>query len=317
MARSATPQSRIFVAGHRGLVGSAIAAHLRAKGFKNLILKTRQEVDLLNQAAVHDFFKKEKPEFVYLAAARVGGIWANQSMQADFLYENLMIAANVIHAAAESGTEKLLFLGSSCIYPKLAPQPLREDSLLTGLLEPTNEGYAIAKIAGLKLCEMMQKQYGKRFISAMPTNLYGPGDNFHPDHSHVIPGMMRRFYEAKASRAPKVTIWGTGRPMREFLHVEDLAEALILLMEQYEEPTTINVGTGKDISIADLAKTLKRVTGYEGDLEFDTSKPDGTPVKLLDVSKIAALGWKARISLEKGLEATYQWAVTNHAFKRP
>jgi GDP-L-fucose synthase len=303
------PSSRIFVAGHRGLAGSAIVRKLQLEEHENLLLRTRQELDLLDQAAVHRFFREERPEYVFFAAAKVGGIVANNSFQADFLYENLVMATNVIHAAAESNVEKLLFLGSSCVYPKFAEQPIREDSLLTGALEPTNEGYAIAKIAGLKLCEKYQQQYGRRFISAMPTNLYGPGDNFHPDHSHVIPGMMRRFHEAQKIAAPEVVVWGSGTPRREFLHVDDLADALYLLMLQYEEPGTINVGTGSDCTIAELAGLMKEITHYEGAITFDTSKPDGTPRKLLDVSRLHALGWGAAHSLAVGLRQTYEWAV--------
>lgn len=308
------PNSSIFVAGHRGLVGSAIVRHLKAHGYNNLLLRSRDELNLLDQTAVHRFFKENSVHYVFLAAAKVGGIHANSSYQADFLYENLMIAANIIHAAAEHGTEKLLFLGSTCIYPKMAPQPIPEDALLSGPLEPTNEGYALAKIAGLKLCEMYQRQYKKRFISAMPTNLYGPGDNFHPLNSHVIPGMMRRFHEAKQSRAPEVTIWGSGTPRREFLHVDDLADALIMLMQRYEEPQTINVGTGEECTIRELAELMKETTGYEGKITNDPTKPDGTPRKVADVRRIRALGWKHRFSLREGLRDAYRWAVENRAF---
>lgn len=303
--------SRIFVAGHRGLVGSAIVRKLMREGHTNLLLRPRAELDLLDQGAVHEFFRRERPEYVFFAAARVGGIWANATAQADFLYENLVVATNVIHAAAEYRSEKLLFLGSSCVYPKHAPQPVREEYLLTGSLEPTNEGYAIAKIAGVKLCEHYQRQYGYRFISAMPTNLYGPGDNFHPTGSHVIPGMLRRFHEAKVSRAPSVTVWGSGAPRREFLHVDDMAAACYLLMMRYEEPETINVGTGSDLTIRELAETMGEVVNYEGDLVFDTSKPDGTPRKLLDVSRLRALGWSPRVELREGLAETYHWAIEN------
>ncbi|HYR28271.1 MAG TPA: GDP-L-fucose synthase [Thermoanaerobaculia bacterium] len=306
--------SSIFVAGHRGLVGSALVRKLRSAGHDNLLLRTRDELDLRNQAAVERFFSENRVDYAFVAAATVGGIQANATRQADFLYENLIIACNVIHAAASHGTTKLLFLGSSCIYPRLAPQPMREDSLLTGPLEPTNEGYAIAKIAGLKLCEMYQRQYGKRFISAMPTNLYGPGDNFHPLGSHVIPGMMRRFHEAKLAGAPEVVVWGTGTPRREFLHVDDLAEALYLLMQTYEDVQFINVGSGEEHPIAELAEILKRVVGYEGNLAFDTTKPDGTPRKLLDVSRLHALGWKHSRGLEDGLRDTYRWALENGIF---
>lgn len=299
--------STIFVAGHRGLVGSALVRKLRAAGYERIVTCTRAELDLLDQAAVHRFFREQEIDFVFLAAARVGGIHANATRQADFLYENLVISTNVLHAAAENGVAKLLYLGSSCIYPRLAPQPIREDSLLTGPLEPTNEGYAIAKIAGLKLCEHYQRQYGKRFISAMPTNLYGPEDNFDPLGSHVIPGMMRRFHEAKLAGAGEVVVWGSGAPRREFLYVEDLADALHELMLRYEAPETINVGTGEDVTIAELAETMKRVVGFEGSVVFDTTKPDGTPRKLLDVSRMSALGWQPAWSLTDGLRETYRW----------
>lgn len=306
--------SRIFVAGHRGLVGQAVVRKLREKGFHNLILKERKELDLLRQQEVEDFFAAEKVDYVVIAAARVGGILANRSAQADFLYENLCIASNLIHSAFRSKVEKLLFLGSSCIYPKLASQPIKEDYLLTGPLEETNEGYAIAKIAGLKLCEMYARQYGARFISAMPTNLYGPGDNFHPDHSHVIPGMMRRFHEAKIKRAKEVIIWGSGQPRREFLHVDDLADALLVLMESYEDYKTINVGTGTDCTILELSNAMKSAVGYQGELGFDRSKPDGTPQKLLDIGRIKELGWTPKINLQDGLNSTYQWATANSVF---
>jgi GDP-L-fucose synthase len=308
------PKSRVFVAGHRGLVGSAIVRRLERDGFENIIVKTRKELDLTNQSAVQTFFEKEKIDAVYLAAAKVGGIHANNEYQADFLYENLMIASNVIHASAQFGVTKLLFLGSSCIYPKLAPQPLHENSLLTGPLEPTNEGYAIAKIAGLKLCEMYQRQYGKRFISAMPTNLYGPGDNFHPLNSHVIPGMMRRFHEAKNKGLKEVQIWGTGTPRREFLHVDDLADALVMLMDRYEASQTINVGTGEDCTILELAQLMKETTGFPGEITLDRTKPDGTPRKVLDVSRIREIGWKPARSLKNGLQETYRWALDHASF---
>lgn len=287
---------------------------LRAQGYDNLILRTRQELDLLNQAAVNGFFRQTPIDYVFFAAAKVGGILANSTYQADFLYENLTLSCNVIHAAAQADVRKLLYLGSSCIYPKLAAQPIREDSLLTGPLEPTNEGYAIAKIAGLKLCEMVQRQYGKCFISAMPTNLYGPGDNFHPENSHVIPGMMRRFHEAKTQGLPQVTVWGTGTPRREFLHVEDLADALITLMQSYESPQTINVGTGEDCTIRELAETMASVVGYEGSIVFDETKPDGTPRKVLDVSRMRALSWRPKHSLDEGLRSTYRWATGQRVF---
>jgi len=305
--------SRIYVAGHRGLVGSAIVRKLERDGQSNIVTRTRDDLDLLNQAAVNSFFATHRPEYVYLAAARVGGIQANSTRQADFLYENLVIATNVIKAAADHGVEKLLFLGSSCIYPKHAEQPMREECLLTGALEATNEGYALAKIAGLKLCEMYQRQYGKRFISAMPTNMFGINDNFHPVDSHVIPGMMRRFHEARRANASEVIVWGSGTPRREFLFSDDLADALLLLMEKYEGPQAVNVGTGVDMTIRELAETMKRVVGFEGALKFDTTKPDGAPRKLLDVSKINALGWQPKCSFEDGLRATYEWA-TLHRF---
>jgi GDP-L-fucose synthase len=301
--------SRIFIAGHRGLVGSAIERNLRAKGYTNIVTKTHQELDLLRQNDVEKFFQNEKIDYVFFAAAKVGGILYNQRYQADFLYENLMLSANVIQAAAQNGVEKLLYLGSSCIYPKLASQPIREDSLLTGPLEPTNEGYAIAKIAGLKLCEKYMSQYGKRFVSVMPTNLYGPGDNFHPEHSHVIPGMMRRFHDAKVQKLNEVVMWGTGKPRREFLYVDDLAEALFVIMDKYEEPETINVGCGEDVAILELAQCMKETVGFEGAIVTDTSKPDGTPRKLLDVQKMFSLGWRPKTALPDGLKKAYGWAI--------
>ena len=308
------PNSRIFVAGHRGMVGSAIVRKLEKEGYKNLILKTRQELDLLNQAAVNDFFSHEKIEYVYLAAARVGGIIANSTYQADFLYENLVLATNILHAAAEANVEKVLYLGSSCIYPRMAPQPIKEESLLTGPLEATNEGYAIAKIAGLKLCEMYQRQYKKRFISAMPTNLYGPGDNFHPVNSHVIPALLRRFHEAKTAKKDEVTVWGTGTPMREFLHCDDLADALFLLMQTYEDKSTVNVGTGQEVTIAELAEIMKETTHFAGKVNFDKTKPDGTPRKVVDVTRLRSFGWEPRHALKEGLASTYAWAVKNGKF---
>lgn len=306
--------SKIFVAGHRGLVGSAIVRALREKGFDNLLVRTRQELDLADQRAVSDFFKTEKPEYVFLAAAKVGGILFNQRYQADFLYENLITATNVINSAFNHDTKKLLFLGSSCIYPKLAPQPIQEESLLSGPLEPTNEGYAIAKIACLKLCEKYFQQYGRDFISVMPTNLYGPGDNFHPEHSHVIPGMMRRFHEAKVAGAASVTTWGTGTPRREFLHVDDLAAALLVVMDKYSGQNIINVGTGEDVTLRQLSETMRDIVGFQGEIQFDTSKPDGVMRKVLDVSKINALGWRPTYSLQDGLRATYGWALANGIF---
>jgi GDP-L-fucose synthase len=306
----------VFVAGHRGLVGSAVVRALKGAGYSNLIVRTRQELDLLDQQAVSKFFQSVKPDYVFLAAAKVGGILYNQRCQADFLYENLAIATNVINSAFVAGTKKLLFLGSSCIYPKLAPQPIQEKSLLSGALEPTNEGYAIAKIAGLKLCEKYFEQYVREFISVMPTNLYGPEDNFHPEHSHVIPGLMRRFHEAKVTGASSVTVWGTGTPRREFLHVDDLARALILLMESYSDPSIINVGTGVDVTLRELAETMGVVVGFRGEISYDTSKPDGTPRKVLDVSRIRSLGWKPDYSLVDGLTMTYDWALKNGKFEQ-
>jgi GDP-L-fucose synthase len=301
----------ILVAGAQGLVGSAVVRKLQSAGNRRLLTPAHAELDLTDQAAVRRFFESKRPQFVFLTAGKVGGIQANAMHQADFLYENLMIAANVIRAAADFGTEKLLYLGSSCIYPREAPQPMPESSLLTGPLEKTNEGYAIAKIAGLKLCEMFRRQYGKRFISAMPTNLYGPFDNFHPTDSHVIPGMMRRFHEAKVAGAREVVVWGSGTPRREFLHVDDLAEALYLLMQAYEEADTINVGTGEDVTIAELASMMKTATDLQAKIVFDRTKPDGTPRKLLDVSRIRQMGWKPSIPLAKGLAETYRWATEN------
>ncbi|NGP53778.1 GDP-L-fucose synthase [Thioalkalivibrio sp. XN8] len=306
----------IFVAGHRGMVGSAIVRQLEQSGAGNIITAGREELDLLDQAAVQSFFASRAIDQVYLAAARVGGIHANNTYPAEFIYQNLIIEANVIHAAHVAGVEKLLFLGSSCIYPKLAEQPMREDALLTGPLEPTNEPYAIAKIAGIKLCESYNRQYGRDYRSVMPTNLYGPGDNFHPENSHVIPALLRRFHEAVQRGDEEVVIWGSGNPMREFLHVDDMAAACVHVMglspEVYSAHTQpmlshINVGTGVDCTIRELAETVARVTGFTGRLEFDTSKPDGTPRKLLDVSRLKALGWEARIGLEEGLRDAYRW----------
>lgn len=303
--------ARVFVAGHTGLVGSAIVRALGRHGYMNIVLRTRAELDLLNQAAVDRFFAEEQIDFVFLVAAKVGGILANSQQQADFLYENLMISANVIKAAADHGVEKLLYTGSSCIYPKLSPQPIAEEALLSGPLEPTNEGYALAKIAGLKLCEKYHQQYGKSFVSVMPTNMYGPNDNFHPNHSHVIPGMMRRFHESKLMGAPSVTVWGTGTPRREFLYVDDFAEAALVVMEKYEEPTTLNVGTGEDVTIRHLAEQMREVVGFRGEIQFDTSKPDGTPRKVLNVGRIKDLGWMPAVSLKEGLARAYSWAVRN------
>ena len=302
-----TPSSRIFVAGHRGLAGSAIVRRLEGMGCRNLLLRTRAELDLRDQAAVERFFAGERPEFVFLAAAKVGGIMANATHPADFLYENLAIQTNVIHAAWKNASRKLLFLGSSCIYPKLAPQPIREEYLLTSPLEPTNEAYAIAKIAGLKLAQAYRAQYGFAAVTLMPTNLYGPGDNFDLESSHVLPALIRRFHEAKISGAREVTLWGTGSPRREFLHVDDLAAAACFVMEKYDGDEMLNVGTGEDLTIADLAARIARITGYTGSISFDASRPDGTPRKLLDVSRLNELGWRAGIDLEEGIAATYEW----------
>jgi GDP-L-fucose synthase len=299
--------SRIYVAGHRGLVGSAISRLLCAEGFSQLILRTRAELDLLDRDAVDRFFAAEKPEFVFLAAAKVGGILANSTYPADFLRDNLMIQNNVIDSAYRHGVQKLQFLGSSCIYPKFAPQPIREDYLLTGALEPTNEWYAIAKIAGIKMAQAYRRQYGFNAISLMPTNLYGPGDNFDLSTSHVLPALIRKFHEAKQQNAAEVVVWGSGTPRREFLHVDDLAAAAVFLMRHYNEGEIVNVGTGRDITIREVAELIQRVTGYEGAIAFDASKPDGTPRKLLDVAKLSALGWQASIPFDQGVARTYDW----------
>ncbi|MDQ3639842.1 MAG: GDP-L-fucose synthase [Actinomycetota bacterium] len=304
--------SRIYVAGHRGLVGSAITRRLHAEGYENLLTRTSRELDLTDPRAVESFFEAEKPEYVFLAAARVGGILANSTYPVDFLRDNLFIELNVIEAAYRHGVKKLLFLGSSCIYPKFAPQPMKEEYLLTGELEPTNEPYAIAKIAGIKLCQAYRRQHGADFISAMPTNLYGPGDNFDLETSHVLPALLRKFHEARERGEPNVTIWGTGTPRREFLYVDDLADACLFLMEDYSGDQTVNVGVGEDISIGELAKLIGEVAGYEGGLVHDTTKPDGTPRKLLDVSKINALGWRAKTPLREGVEKTYAWFLDTH-----
>ncbi len=302
--------SKIYIAGHRGLVGSAIVRKLHEKGYNNLVLKTSKELDLRRQADVESFFDREKPEIIFLAAAKVGGILANNTYKAEFIYDNLLIAANIIHSASRAKVKKLLNLGSSCIYPKYAPQPMKEDALLTGLLEPTNEPYAIAKIAAIKLCRYYNEQYGTNFISAMPTNLYGPNDNFDLVSAHVLPALMRKFHEAKVEKRNTVTIWGTGEPFREFLHVDDLAEACIFLMQQchYKDiGEFINIGMGTEIKIKDLAALIMNTIGFSGSLIYDTTKPDGTPRKLLDVSRMKKLGWTPKISLQEGIEATYAW----------
>jgi GDP-L-fucose synthase len=300
-------KSRIFVAGHRGLVGSAIVRFLRREGFENLILRSRQETDLTSREAVETFFAEQQPEYVFLAAAKVGGILANSTYPADFIRDNLAIQLNVINAAWRYGVKKLEFLGSSCIYPKFAPQPIKEEYLLTGPLEPTNEWYAVAKIAGLKLCQAYRAQYGFNAISLMPTNLYGPGDNFDLRNSHVLPALIRKFHDAKVELQSEVAVWGTGKPRREFLHADDLASAAVFLMQHYHESEIVNVGTSEDISIADLAHLVSDVVGFRGALTFDTSKPDGTPRKLLDVTRLHALGWRHKITLTDGIQSTYQW----------
>ena len=304
--------SKIYVAGHNGMVGSAIVRKLKSLGYENLVLKSSKELDLRNSGDVTSFFNKERPEFVFLAAAKVGGILANSNYKADFIYDNLTIQNNVIKNAHLFKVEKLLFLGSSCIYPKNAPQPIKEEYLLTGLLEKTNEPYAIAKIAGLKMCQYFREQYGCNFISIMPTNLYGENDNFDLKTSHVLPALLRKFHDAKLNKENKVEIWGSGNPKREFLHVDDLADACVFLMNNYNKPETINVGTGVDISIKDLALLIKKITGFKGDLEWDSSMPDGTYRKLLDVSKIHNLQWKAKINLTDGIKLTYDWYIKNH-----
>jgi GDP-L-fucose synthase len=300
------PKSKIYIAGHRGMVGGAIKRCLEKEGYTQLVYRSSAELDLRMQKEVNDFFAFEKPEYVFLAAAKVGGIVANNTYRADFLYDNLMIESNIIHAAHVHGVKKLLFLGSSCIYPKLAPQPLKEEYLLSGLLEETNEPYAVAKIAGIKLCEAYRDQYGSNFISAMPTNLYGIGDNYHPQNSHVLPALIRKFHEAKEKNLPEVTVWGTGSPLREFLYADDLAAACVFLMNHYNEKQFLNIGTGEDLSIKELAFLVKEVIGFEGDILFDVSKPDGTPRKLMDVNKINALGWKHKVNLREGIALAYQ-----------
>nr|WP_294945726.1 GDP-L-fucose synthase [uncultured Mucilaginibacter sp.] len=304
--------AKIYIAGHRGMVGSAIHRKLQAEGYTNFILRSSSEVDLRDQKQVADFFSFAKPDYVFLAAAKVGGIVANNTYRADFLYENLQIQNNVIHNAYLNGVKKLMFLGSSCIYPKMAPQPLKEDYLLTGTLEPTNEPYAIAKIAGIKMCDAYRAQYGCNFISVMPTNMYGYNDNYHPQNSHVLPAMVRRFHEAKEQDLPLVTIWGTGTPLREFLFADDLAEACYYLMQNYDEPGLVNIGSGTEISIKDLALLIKKVVGYQGDINFDTTKPDGTPRKLMDVTKLAEKGWRYSTKLEDGIRLAYEDFLIKH-----
>jgi GDP-L-fucose synthase len=299
--------SRIYVAGHRGLVGSAIVRRLRAEGFAEIITRSREELELTDQGTVEGFFARERPEYVFLAAARVGGILANSTYPADFIRENLLIQTHVIDAAYRYGVKMLLFLGSSCVYPKYAPQPMKEEYLLTGPLEPTNEAYAVAKIAGLKMVQYYRRQYGFKGISLMPTNLYGPGDRFDPEQSHVIPALLRRFHEAKEKGDDKVVVWGTGTPRREFLYVDDLADAAVFLMQRYDEEMWINVGVGEDITIRELAEMVKEIVGFQGRIVYDPSRPDGTPRKLLDVSRLFALGWRPRVSLREGLERTYRW----------
>jgi len=303
--------ARIYVAGHRGLVGSAIVRRLKSGGYENLVFRTSRELDLRDQSAVRQFFEEEKPDCVILAAARVGGILANNSYPADFIYDNLMMEANVVDAAYRSGVKKMLALGSTCIYPKMAPQPLREDYLLTGPLEPTNEWYAVAKIAGIKLCQAYRIQYGCNFIAAMPTNLYGPGDNFDLEKSHVMPAMIRKFHEAKVNGSPAVTLWGTGSPRREFLHVDDMADACIYLLDHYDGGDIVNIGVGDDLPISDLAEMVKSVVGFEGEIIYDSTKPDGTPRKLVDTGRINSMGWRAKIDLRAGIEQTYQWFLAN------
>ncbi|GAA3779559.1 GDP-L-fucose synthase [Flavobacterium ginsengiterrae] len=298
-------QDKIYIAGHRGMVGSAILRQLKAKGYTNFVLKTSWELDLRNQQAVTEFFEKEKPDYVFLAAAKVGGIIANNTYKGDFIYENLMIQNNIIHQSYLNNVKKLMFLGSSCIYPKMAPQPLKEEYMLTGELEPTNEPYAIAKIAGIKMCDAYRDQFGCNFISVMPTNLYGPNDNYDLKNSHVLPAMLRKFITAKRNNDDCVTIWGTGSPKREFLHADDLAEACLYLMENYNEQGLVNIGVGEDISILDLAILVKKIVGFEGEILTDTSKPDGTPRKLMDVSKLNSFGWKAKTTLEEGIQKVY------------
>lgn len=304
--------SKIYIAGHRGLVGSALVRHLESKGYTNILKRTSKELDLRNQQDVQTFFKEEKPEYVILAAARVGGIHANNTYPADFIYDNLMIQNNVIKAAHDHGVKKLLFLGSTCIYPKMAPQPIKEEYLLTGALEETNEAYAVAKIAGLEMCKFFKRQYGDNFISCMPTNLYGPNDNFDLQSSHVLPALIRKFHEAKVNHQPTVEVWGTGTPLREFIYVDDMADACIFLMENYDGEQHVNIGTGEEVSIRELAETIKEVVGYEGELVFNTNMPDGTPRKLTTVDKLHSLGWKHQISLKEGIQLAYDWYLANY-----
>lgn len=307
--------SKIYIAGHRGMVGSAIQRNLIDRGFKNIVTRTSKELDLRNQAATEAFFESEKPEYIFLAAAKVGGIHANNTLRADFIYENLMVQSNIIHSAYKTKVKKLMFLGSSCIYPKFAKQPLKEEYLLTGELEQTNEPYAIAKIAGIKMCESYHRQYGCNFISVMPTNLYGQNDNYDLNNSHVLPALIRKIHDAKENKSPNVTIWGTGTPMREFMHANDMADACVYLMQNYNNEKFVNIGTGVDISIKDLALLIKKVAGYEGELVFDTSKPDGTPRKLMDVSYLHSLGWKHKIELEQGIKLVYEEFKIKHGEK--
>jgi GDP-L-fucose synthase len=297
--------SKIYVAGHRGMVGSAIVRKLEQEGYSNLLVRTRNELDLENQSAVHEFFRTEKPDYVFLAAAKVGGIHANNTFRADFIYSNLLIESNIIHAAYQSGVKKLMFLGSSCIYPKMAPQPLKEEYLLTGPLEPTNEPYAVAKIAGIIMCESFNRQFNTNFISVMPTNLYGPNDNYDLQNSHVLPALIRKFHEAKILNNPEVTLWGTGSPRREFLYVEDLADACYFLMQNYNGNEIVNIGTGEDITIKELGETVKSIVGFEGIIEWDSGKPDGTPRKLMDVSRLHEMGWKHEVELAEGIRLAY------------
>jgi len=308
--------AKIYVAGHRGLVGSAIVRELERQGYINILTRNHQQLDLMDQQAVADFFAAEKPEYVFLSAAKVGGIGANSTRPAEFVYENLMIGTNVIHQSYRYGVKKLLFLGSSCIYPKMAPQPIREESLLTGPLEPTNDAYAIAKIAGIKMCEAYNRQYGTKYISVMPTNLYGINDNFNLESSHVFPALIRKFHEAKVNGDPEVTVWGTGTPIREFLFVDDLAEACVYLMDTYEDSKIVNIGTGVGVTIRELAESIAKVVGYKGQLVFDTTKPDGTPVKINDVSYLKSLGWQAKVDLLTGIEKTYAWYMASQEIKK-